>query len=55
MLADAPGWRELGAVREGRIREVGSDALRPGPRIGEGLWAVARAVHGDALSSPPSP
>lgn len=55
MLAEAPGWRELRAVREGRIREVGSDALRPGPRIGEGLWAVARAVHGDALSSPPSP
>ncbi|WP_235880333.1 ABC transporter substrate-binding protein [Polyangium aurulentum] len=55
MLADAPGWRELAAVREGRIRPVGSDALRPGPRIGEGLWAVARAVHGDALSSPPPP
>ncbi len=46
-VTDAPGWKELRAVKEGRIRPVGSDALRPGPRIGEGLWAVARAIHGD--------
>jgi len=46
-VTDAPGWKELRAVKEGRIRQVGSDALRPGPRIGDGLWAVARAIHGD--------
>jgi iron complex transport system substrate-binding protein len=46
-VTNAPGWKELRAVKEGRIRQVGSDALRPGPRIGEGLWAVARAIHGD--------
>lgn len=46
-VSAAPGWKELRAVREGRIRPVGSDALRPGPRIGDGLWAVARAIHGD--------
>lgn len=46
-VMDAPGWKELRAVKEGRIRLVGSDALRPGPRIGDGLWAVARAIHGD--------
>lgn len=46
-VTDAPGWKELRAVKEGKIRFVGSDALRPGPRIGEGLWAVAKAIHGD--------
>ncbi|MBK9261485.1 MAG: ABC transporter substrate-binding protein [Polyangiaceae bacterium] len=46
-VTDAPGWKELRAVKQGRIRAVGSDALRPGPRIGDGLWAVARAIHGD--------
>jgi iron complex transport system substrate-binding protein len=51
-LAVAPGFKDLTAVREGRVRPVGSDALRPGPRIGDGLWAVARAIHGDALAAP---
>lgn len=46
-VTDAPGWKELRAVKQGRIRQVGSDALRPGPRIGDGLWAIARAIHGD--------
>ncbi|WP_437306003.1 ABC transporter substrate-binding protein [Sorangium sp. So ce388] len=50
-LRDAPGWRSLRAVREGRVRPLRTDvALRPGPRIGEGLAAVARALHGDALA-----
>ena len=46
-VTDAPGWKEVRAVKQGRIRQVGSDALRPGPRIGDGLWTVARAIHGD--------
>ena len=50
-VTDAPGWKELRAVKEGRIRMVGSDALRPGPRISGGLWAVATAIHGDDISS----
>ncbi|MGK3998710.1 ABC transporter substrate-binding protein [Sorangium sp. So ce1024] len=50
-LRDAPGWRSLRAVREGRLRPLRIDAvLRPGPRIGDGLAAVARALHGDALA-----
>jgi iron complex transport system substrate-binding protein len=49
-LRDAPGWRELRAMREGRVRLLGSAAaLRPGPRIGEGLAALARALHGDGV------
>ena len=46
----APGWRDLRAVREGRVRSVNaSTVLRPGPRIGQGLVAMARALHGDAI------
>jgi iron complex transport system substrate-binding protein len=51
-LENAPGFRELAAVREGRVRPVGSDALRPGPRIGDGLVTVARAIHGADLTFP---
>ena len=49
-LREAPGWRSLAAVREGRVRAVSASiALRPGPRIGEGLMAVARALHGESV------
>ncbi len=45
-----PGWSKLRAVREGKVRPLAASVvLRPGPRIGEGLAAVARALHGDAL------
>jgi len=45
MLHDAPGWRDLAAVREGRVAEVPADLVnRPGPH----LAAAARAVR-DAL------
>ena len=51
---DAPGWRDLRAMREGRVRVLDSSAaLRPGPRIGEGLEAIARALHGEAWSGAP--
>lgn len=49
-LREAPGWRELAAMRAGRIRSLpNAAALRPGPRIGEGLVALARAIHGPDL------
>jgi iron complex transport system substrate-binding protein len=52
-LRDAPGWRKLTAQRERRVRLVsGAAVLRPGPRIGEGLVAVARALHGDPVKAP---
>lgn len=48
-LTAAPGWRELRALRTGRVRPLNaSAALRPGPRIGEGLELVARAIHAPA-------
>ncbi len=43
---DDPGWRELTAVREGRVVAIHDEAvLRPGPRIAEGLATLARALH----------
>jgi iron complex transport system substrate-binding protein len=49
-LRGTPGWRDLRAVREGRVRQINaSTALRPGPRIGQGLVALTRALHGDAI------
>jgi iron complex transport system substrate-binding protein len=43
---DDPGWRELAAVREGRVVAIHDEAvLRPGPRIGDGLATLARALH----------
>ena len=43
---DEPGWRELSAIREGRVVAIHDEAvLRPGPRIGDGLATLARAIH----------
>jgi len=42
------GWERLSAVRAGRVRKLASDAaMRPGPRLAEGLLAVVRALHGE--------
>ena len=47
-MREAPGWKDLRAMREGRVRPLSaSTVLRPGPRIGGGLAAVARALHGE--------
>jgi iron complex transport system substrate-binding protein len=44
---DAPGWARLRALREGKVRPLAASVvLRPGPRVGLGLVAVARALHG---------
>jgi iron complex transport system substrate-binding protein len=49
-LKDARGWKDLRAMREGRVKLLSaSAALRPGPRIGQGLIALAKALHGDAI------
>jgi iron complex transport system substrate-binding protein len=44
--ADTPGWREVGAVKRGRVIPLADEAvLRPGPRIADGLATIARALH----------
>jgi iron complex transport system substrate-binding protein len=46
---DTPGWREVGAVRRGRVIALPDEAvIRPGPRIAGGLETIARALHPDA-------
>lgn len=50
-LLNGPGWRELGAVRCGRVSLVDADLLhRPGPRIGQAARMLHAAIH-DARSS----
>lgn len=45
-LREQPGYRELRAVREGRVLALASStALRPGPRIGQGLVELASLLH----------
>jgi iron complex transport system substrate-binding protein len=46
-VTDRPGIRELSAVEEGRVHLVNGDLIsRPGPRIVDGLEALAEALHG---------
>lgn len=50
-VAARPGWEKMTAVREGGIRVMTEDVVitRPGPRIVDGLEALARAIHPDAM------
>jgi iron complex transport system substrate-binding protein len=46
IAADAPGWRELHAVKAGKVVSLRDEVvLRPGPRVGDGLAVLARAIH----------
>jgi len=44
-LADRPGWGGITAVREGRVCDfapaVADPLMRPGPRVGDGIRAIA--------------
>jgi iron complex transport system substrate-binding protein len=44
-----PETRKLTAVRKKRFAVVDASLLEPGPRIGEGLVAMARLLHPDAF------
>jgi iron complex transport system substrate-binding protein len=48
-VSSRPGWADLTAVRDGRVQPYLDDIVttRPGPRIVEGLEALARAIHPD--------
>jgi iron complex transport system substrate-binding protein len=50
-VADRPGWAEMTAVREGRVIAFADDLIltRPGPRVVDGLEALARAIHPEAF------
>ena len=50
-----PGWSGMTAVTDGQIRPVDDIIVtRPGPRLGEGLAALALAIHPDAEIEPPT-
>lgn len=48
-LAARPGWGAMSAVQAGRVLVMQDDPVitRPGPRIVDGLEALARAIHPD--------
>lgn len=48
-VAGRPGWADLTAVRDGRVLPYLEDIVttRPGPRVVDGLEALARAIHPD--------
>jgi len=48
-VAARPGWADLAAVRDGNVVPYLDDIVttRPGPRIVDGLEALARALHPD--------
>ncbi len=49
-------WTTLTAVQQNRLREVSANALnRPGPRVMEGLEALAKVIHPEAFSSDAAP
>ena len=47
------GWDDLAAVRDGAVRPYLEDIVttRPGPRIVDGLEALARAIHPDRFDA----
>ena len=53
-VAGRPGWGAISAVSLGAVRPVDDIVVtRPGPRLGEGLAALALAIHPDAPIAPP--
>ena len=47
-LAERPGWGGIAAVQSGRVVSVDTNWIdRPGPRLVDGLEALARALHPD--------
>ncbi|CAN5774113.1 ABC transporter substrate-binding protein [soil metagenome] len=54
-VAQREGWDSIRAVAEGNVRPVNDIIVtRPRPRIGEGIAALALAIHPDADIAPPA-
>lgn len=46
ITAESPGFAHVRAVREGHVVAITDESvLRPGPRVGDGLATLARAIH----------
>ena len=49
-------WETMSAVKQGRFHRVSAELLnRPGPRIVQGLEALARIIHPEAFESKSAP
>lgn len=49
-------WTSLSAVKQERLHQISADVLnRPGPRIVEGLEALARIIHPEAFTASVAP
>jgi iron complex transport system substrate-binding protein len=52
-VAKRSGFAAIGAIKGGRVIVIDSDLVtRPGPRIVDGLLALAQALHPDAFAAP---
>ncbi len=51
-----PGWDVLAAVKSGDVRPIDDVIVtRPGPRLGDGIRALALAIHPDLVLPSPTP
>ncbi len=52
-----PGWKNLPAVRQGRVFAVGANSYfsRPGPRLATGVEILGHILHPDLIAPPPEP
>ena len=51
-VAARPGWDTLTAVKNGDVRPIDDVIVtRPGPRLGEGIRALATAIHPDLVAA----
>jgi iron complex transport system substrate-binding protein len=49
-VAARPGWKDISAVKNARVLEFNDDLVsRPGPRMVQGLEALAKVLHPDAF------
>jgi iron complex transport system substrate-binding protein len=54
-VATRAGWAGMTAVQDGQVRPADDIIITlPGPRLGEGLAALALAIHPDAEIEPPT-
>jgi iron complex transport system substrate-binding protein len=50
-VASRPGWETLGAVKSSRVYPFNDDLVsRPGPRLVDGLEALAKLIHPEAYN-----
>jgi iron complex transport system substrate-binding protein len=52
LLASRPGWRDLPAVKDGKVYAVDANAYfaRPGPRLIDGVELLAHLIHPDQFA-----